>query len=127
MVQTLARTGFPGDRYGAVGKTGSIALIDRFFRTLKAVADLRSRPPLLRTDVERRLTLAFTYYAWRRPHQGLEGATPVEVWLGSRPARLDAIPPPRGRPGEGPRFQPSFEIRYLDPERRLPYLVRRAA
>jgi transposase InsO family protein len=114
-------------RYGAVGKTGSIALIERFFRTLKAVADLRSRPPLLRADLERRLTLGLSYYAWLRPHQGLEGATPAEVWLGSGPAHPDAIPPPRGRPGERPSFRPSFEIRYLDPERHLPYLVSKAA
>ncbi len=107
-------------RYGAVGRTGSIALIDRFFRTLKAVADRLSRPPLLRV-------------ARAQAHARLQllrlaaPAPPAEVWLGSRPAHLDAIPPPRGRPGEGPEFLPSFETRYLDPERRLPYLARKAA
>lgn len=50
--------------------------------------------------------------------------------LGQDP-RTPATPlvsPPRGRRGEGTRIPPPpFEVRYLDPERRLPYLVRKAA
>lgn len=115
-------------RYGAIGRAGSIAIIERFFRTLKAIACVRSKPPLLRADLERRLTLAFDYYAWLRPHQGLAGATPAEIYLGKKPAHLDAIAPPRGRPGESSGIPPPpFEIRYLDPEHHLPYLVRKAA
>ena len=115
-------------RYGAIGRSGSIAIIERFFRTLKTIARLRSKPPLLRGDLERRLTGAFDYYAWLRPHQGLAGATPAEVHLGKNPARLAAVTPPRGRHGEGTGIPPPpFEIRYLDPEHHLPYLVRKAA
>lgn len=123
----LARLGVR-HRYGAIGRAGSIAIIERFFRTLKAIARLRARPPLLRSDLERRLALAFDYYAWLRPHCGLAAATPVEVHLGTRAAHLDAITPPRGRPGEATGIPPPpFELRYLDPENRLPYLVRKAA
>ncbi len=114
-------------RYGALGKSGSIALIERFFRTLKAVADTRSRPPLLRADLERRLALAFAYYGWLRPHQGLGGATPAEALLDRRVAHLDSVPPPRGRPGDSVEFTAPFEVRYLDPEKRLAYLVHKAA
>jgi len=115
-------------RYGAIGRAGSIAIIERFFRTLKSIARLRAKPPLLRADLERRLTLALDYYVWLRPHQGLAGATPVEVYLGHRPAHLDAVPPPRGRPGECAGIPPPpFKVRHLDPEHRLPYLVRKAA
>jgi hypothetical protein len=39
---------------------------------------------------------------------------------------LSAIPPPRGRPGEGLMDLP-FRIEYLDAERLLPVLVRKAA
>jgi transposase InsO family protein len=125
--RALARLGVR-HRYGAIGRSGSIAVIERFFRTLKAIARLRARPPLLRNDLERRLTLAFDYYAWLRPHQGLGGATPAEVHIGSRAAHLDAITPPRGRPGEATGIPPpTFELRYLDPDNRLPYLVRKAA
>lgn len=114
-------------RYGAIARSGSIALIERFFRTLKAVADTRVRPPLLRADLERRLAFAFDYYAWLRPHQGLAGATPAEIFLDQRPAHLDALAPPRRRPGETVPFTPPCEIRHLDSVHRLAYLVRKAA
>jgi hypothetical protein len=39
---------------------------------------------------------------------------------------LPAIPPPRGRLGEGAMDSP-FRIEYLDAERLLPVLVRKAA
>lgn len=114
-------------RYGAIGRPGSIALIERFFRTLKALASTRARPPLLRADLEGRLAVAFDYYARLRPHQGLGGATPGDVFPGRRPAHLDAVPPPRGRPKERVELTPPVEIRYLDSDHRLPYLLRRAA
>jgi len=117
----LARLG-TRHRYGAIGRTGSIALIERFFRTLKTITGLHWRPPLLRRDLERRLALAFLYYLWLRPHQGLAGATPGEVYLGPKRSPT-GVPPARGRPGEQ-RLPVSLvpEIRYLDPEGCLPYL-----
>jgi DNA-binding XRE family transcriptional regulator len=53
-------------------------------------------------------------------------ATPAEVYFGRTPAHLSAIPPPRGRAGEGPMDSP-FRIEYLDAEQLLPILVRKAA
>jgi transposase InsO family protein len=65
----LARLGIK-HRYGATGRTDSIALIERFLRTLKTTARLRWRPPFLRRDLEHRLALTFLYYLWlcRRLH-----------------------------------------------------------
>jgi transposase InsO family protein len=123
--KALARLGIR-HRYGAIGKTGSIAIIERFFRTLKAIAGARLRPPLLRRDLESRLALAFLYYLWLRPHQGLGGATPAERRLGSLSGR-PALPPPRAAPGQAVDVALDVEIRHLDPEQRLPYLVRKAA
>jgi transposase InsO family protein len=114
-------------RFGAIGRTGSIALIERFFRTLKALGAFRTRPPFLRADLQARLTPAFSYYLWLRPHRGLAGSTPAECLLGLTPAHLDAIPPPRGRPGEAVSTSPPFELRYLGADRTLPYLLRKAA
>lgn len=95
---------------------------------MRKVLAVSASPPLLRGDLERRLTLAFGYYVCLRPHQALAGATPAEVYIARGPGYLDAVAPPRGRPGEGPGTPPPpFEIRYLDLERRLPYLVRKAA
>jgi transposase InsO family protein len=114
-------------RYGALGRSGSIALIERFFRTLKALGRTRWRPPLLRSDLERRLEIVFQYYGLLRPHHGLEGSTPAERFLAIRPAHLDAVPPSRGQPGEHVAPTLPFEICHLNGERHLPYLVRIAA
>ncbi len=113
-------------RFGAVGKTGSIALIERLWRTLKELLKLRQLPPLLARDLRDRLRLGLLYYACLRPHQNLGGATPAETYFRITPAHTGAVHPPRGRPGQRPRASP-FQIRYLDPERRLPILVRSAA
>jgi hypothetical protein len=37
------------------------------------------------------------------------------------------VPPPRGRLGEQFQVSPGFEIRHLDSEKRLPYLLSKAA
>jgi putative transposase len=124
--ETLADLGIK-QRFGAIGKTGSIAIIERFWRSLKDTLRLRFVPPLLRTDLERRLGAFLSYYSHLRPHQGLGGSTPAEALSRIGSSRSDPLPPPpRGRPGEGPSASP-FKVAYLDPERRLPFLVRRAA
>jgi transposase InsO family protein len=113
-------------RFGAIGKTGSIAVIERFWKTLKNTLSLRFFRPLLPQDLERRLQVGLFHYAYIRPHQGLDGATPAEVFFGIKPARLSADHPPRGRPGEGPSVMP-FDIEFIDSERMLPVLVSIAA
>ena len=113
-------------RFGAVGKKGSIALIERLWRTLKDTLGLRMLRPLAAKDLTEKVKLGLVHYTHFRPHQGLAGATPAEVYFGWTPAHLSAIPPPRGRPGEGP-MDPPFRVEYLDAERMLPILVREAA
>jgi hypothetical protein len=83
------------------------------------------RPSLSRAAVERRLNLALTYYAYLRPHQSLDNATPAERFFGIMPP-APATSPPRGRPGDVTE-PPPFDIVHLDDERRLPVLVPRAA
>lgn len=113
-------------RFGAIGKHGSIALIERFFRSLKEALGLAFARPLLREDLERRVEYALLHYAFHRPHQGLSGATPAEVYFGVKPAHLSAVRPPRGRRGES-FAEPPFIIEYLDPEQRFPILKHKAA
>jgi transposase InsO family protein len=113
-------------RFGAVGKKGSIALIERLWRTLKDTLGLRLLRPSAAEDLAATVELGLVHYAHFRPHQGLGGATPAEVYFGRKPAHLSAIPPPRGRPGEGPLDLP-FRIEYLDAEQLLPVLVRKVA
>jgi transposase InsO family protein len=113
-------------RFGAIGKSGSIALIERLWRSLKQ----RLRSPLARLviplDIQRQIELTPTHYAYLRPHQGLGGATPAEVHFGISPAHLKAAHPPRGQPGQVVIFHKT-EIRFLDSERRLPFLLSQPA
>ena len=113
-------------RFGAVGKKGSIALIERLWRTLKDTLGLRLLRPLAAEDLMEKVEIGLVHYAHFRPHQGLGGATPAEIYFRQMPAHLSAIPPPRGRAGEGPMDLP-FRVDYLDAERLLPLLLRKAA
>ena len=113
-------------RFGAVGKKGSIALIERLWKTLNDTLGLRLPGPLAVEDLMEKIGLGLVHYAHFRPHQALGGATPAEIYFGSAPAHLSAIPPPRGRPREGPMDSP-FRVDYLDAERLLPVLVQLAA
>ena len=113
-------------RFGAIGKTGSIAIVERFWRTLKDTLSFRSLKPLTRGDLERRLKAGLLHYAYLRPHQALAGATPAEVYFGIRPTRHVAVPPPRGRPGQRSAGLGLVAL-HLDPERRLPVLIPMAA
>lgn len=112
-------------RFGAVGRSGSIALIERVWRTLKEVMRVRRRPPISRRSLEARVRLTFAWYAAVRPHSALQAATPMETYRG-RSGTVAARSPPRGRRGDGPYHTP-FTVAFVDPDRTLPVLVRRAA
>ena len=108
-------------RFGAVGATGSIAIIERFWRTLKEMLRLKLRPPLTASTLHQRLQTGLHYYAYLKPHQGLGGATPAEMYYGLRPVRQQAIRPPRAY--ENKPDDTLFDIAYLDPEGFLPVLT----
>ena len=111
-------------RFGAIGQYGSIAVIERFWRTLKELLGVRLWPPLSKAHLVARTELALAYYSHYRPHQGLRGATPAEVYNDVEPATASAIPPPRKNLRAPVWEQPlPFEVIYLDRERRLPVLV----
>jgi transposase InsO family protein len=120
---TVARHGMKA-RFGAVGRHGSIAFIERLWCGLKDLLNLRLDRRLLREDLEPRIGLGLFYYSVLKPHQGLGGATPAEVYFQKEPARLSAVPPPRE---VDPIPPPTFVIRHLDAARRLPVLLRKAA
>jgi transposase InsO family protein len=109
-------------RFGALGKVGSIALIERLWKSAKSLLGLRLLPPLTQCELERRVNLALFYYAYLRPHQALDGATPAEVFFALPPAHKAAVSPPRARSREGPTRAP-FRVGYLDQERFLPVLL----
>jgi putative transposase len=84
-----------GHRFGAVGKYGSLAVIERCIRTLKNECTRRLilvpyRPAKFRRELE----LYCSWYNGHRPHSRLRGATPDEVYHGRRWA------------SRAPRFEP---------------------
>jgi hypothetical protein len=75
----------------------------------------------------RRLDTGFYYYAFHKPHQGLNGATPAELYFGPTPAHTKAKRPLGEfelKKAEKPESdKPLFEVAYLDSEHLLPVLV----
>ena len=113
-------------RFGAIGQSGSIAIIERLWRTLKEMLDLKFRPPLSRSHLQDKVDLGLFYYARLRPHQGLGGATPSEIYFGLTPAHTQAVSPPRASSRDpGSPVEIPFDIAYADAERRLPFLIPR--
>jgi putative transposase len=82
-------------RFGAIGKYGSLAVIERCIRTLKTecTRSLATLPYRL-AAMELELALYFSWYNGHRPHTHLGAATPDEIYYHRRPA------------GRSPRFEP---------------------
>ncbi len=128
-------------RYGAVGQHGSIAVIERFIRTMKGEGTRRIPVPQRQACFRRKLKSFFAWYNDCRPHTTLEGKMPSEVYFGLRPAnRRPRIEPrrrwPRRSPCAGPRTliagQPgdrfTLEVEFFGGARHLPVVsLRRAA
>ena len=82
-------------RFGAVGKQGSIAAVERFIKTLKDEGTRRCSLPVKRDTLQRELKRFALRYNEHRPHTALEGGTPNE--------RYHAL----AAANEAPRFEPS--------------------
>lgn len=78
-------------RFGAVHRSGSIALIERFWKSMKTehATWLWLYRPL--AAIERRLESYATWFNEHRPHQGLRQQTPDEVHSG-RSTRATSVP-----------------------------------
>ncbi len=73
-------------RYEAVGKHGSIAVVEHFIRTIKDEGTWRILVLRRREAFRRELTSYLVWYNEHRPHNTLKGRTPHEVCLRLRPA-----------------------------------------
>jgi len=128
-------------RYGAVGRHGSIAVVERFILTLKQMLRLLPLIPLDRPSFRRELVAIIDWYNEHRPHTTLGGRTPNEVYQRRFPAnRKPRIEPrvrwPRGSPcahpwalvagKPGQRFE--LTVSFHNQRRHLPTVsLRRAA
>ncbi len=69
-------------RFGAVGRKGSIAIVERFFRSIKVECTRLVQVPLGLEAMRREVACYATWYNSHRPHQALGGLTPAEVHKG---------------------------------------------
>jgi putative transposase len=129
-------------RFGAVGKHGSIAVVERLILTLKNECTRRLiRVPSRRRNLREELARFVEWYNEWRPHEWLSGATPNEIYFKRRPAnRLPRFEPrarwPRPSPCAAPRtlvkgqpgVQLALKVRYHAGRKHLPIVtLRRAA
>lgn len=125
-------------RFGAVGQHGSIAVIERFIRTLKDECFRKILVPLSLAAMVRELYLYVLWYNGHRPHAALGGATPAEVRDDRLPARSRPAlevrrdyPLPRGDPARirrRSRDPLELVVEHLEGRPHLPLIeLRRAA
>jgi len=72
-------------RFGAIGKRGSIAVVERFIRTLKEECTRRIAVPLRREEMRKELLCHLDWYNEHRPHEFIVARTPNEAYH-DRPA-----------------------------------------
>jgi len=97
------RKGIKPPRYGAIGKHGSIAVVERVILTLKTLLSRLLLVPYRHEAFLRELNLTVEWYNQSRPHTWFGGKTPNEVYFAKFPAnRCPRFEPrsrwPRGSP-----------------------------
>jgi len=98
-------------RFGAVGKYGSVSVIERFILTMKGECTRRVLVPYQRDVFRRELLHFIDWYNEDRPHTRLRVRTPDEVYFGRPAACLAPRFEPRRRwPRGSPCAQPHAEI-----------------
>jgi transposase InsO family protein len=127
-------------RFGALGKHGCIALVERLIRTIKQECTRRLLVPFREQSFYEDLNLFSIWYNRDRAHSGLIGATPDEIYFGLRPACRQPRFEPRPRwPRKAPCASPPAKVRgkpgvrlelqvdYLGDRRHLPIVTLRPA
>ena len=84
-------------RYGAIGRHGSLAVIERLMLTVKLLLRCLALVPLRHAAMRRELSLVAAWYNGARPHMSLGGRTPDEVYFDRFPANRKPRFEPRAR------------------------------
>jgi transposase InsO family protein len=127
-------------RFGAVGKHGSIAIVERFMRAMKDECTTKMLISLNLAAMRFELGLYAAWYNQHRPNQALHGRTPREVYDGLRPANANPrIESRRDWPRESSCASPQTAVRgergstvtvvisYVEGRRHLPIVELREA
>ena len=91
------RKGIKPPRYGAIGKHGSIAVVERVILTMKCLLSCLPFVPYRREAFLRELTAIVEWYNSHRAHTWLAGKTPDEAYFGKFPANRRPWFEPRSR------------------------------
>ena len=109
-------------RFGAIGKYGSIAIIERFNRTLKTECTRRIFVPFNFNDMRKELAIFITWYNEFRPHQYLRSRTPEEVYANAPPVEKMKV----ASNSQLPRL--TLHVGYFEGRKHLPVIeIKRAA
>ncbi len=114
-------------RYGAVGKYGSIAIVERFIKSMKTEHLRRIMIPFDLDSMRYEVGLYMTWYNEHRPHETLGARTPREVYCNSLALSSWSNGPPRPVLAFQPKSQtPGFDMdcRYFEGRRHLPVISR---
>jgi putative transposase len=84
-------------RFGAVGQHGSIAIVERFIRSMKAECARRILVPFGLAAMRTEVSFYIDWYNEHRPHSALGGRTPQELYRALPPANQAARFEPRPR------------------------------
>jgi transposase InsO family protein len=82
-------------RFGAAGKRGSIAVVERFIRPMKNEHTRRVLVPLVLAAMRREISLYVAWYNEHRPQMALLGRTPSEIFFSTQPAKTEPRLEPR--------------------------------
>jgi transposase InsO family protein len=114
-------------RFGAVGQHGSIAVVERFIRSMKHEAFARILVPMSLRLLARELDAYLVWYHEHRPHQGVGGRTPRDVLdaAGRSVTSRRQRAPPKRRSKMRPR---RLVLSFVEGRRHLPVVsLQRAA
>jgi putative transposase len=99
-------------RFGAIGKYGSLAVIERFIRSLKNECTRAILVPFSRRPFAAEIDFYVAWFNAHRPHGRLGARTPDEVYFGTMPACRKPRFEPRPRwPRRSPCAQPQALVR----------------
>ena len=107
-------------RYASAGSLRATAIIERFFLSLKDEWLRRILVPINRESLRRDIRCYLEWFAQHRPHQGIDGRTPNEVYDG-----VPVVEKARPEPKELARLE--LIIRFHEGRRQLPIVELRQA
>ena len=91
------KKGIQRPRYGAIGKSGSVAVVERAILTIKTLLGRLTLVPYRREAFVCELNEIVTWYNGSRPHTRLGGRTPNEVYFARFPANRRPRYEPRSK------------------------------